>query len=91
MSENVYALWKRRFPILKSLRGDVANCQDIVVATAVLHNMGLLWKDENFVGRVGIDPREEDEFVVEDGEENAAARIMRGKHLRDQLRLRMPE
>jgi hypothetical protein len=60
MSENVYALWKRRFPILKALRGHVADCQDIVLATAVLKNMALLWNDENLVGHVGRDPREED-------------------------------
>jgi hypothetical protein len=40
MSENLYGVWKRRFPILKALRTDFTLSQKIIVATAILFNLG---------------------------------------------------
>ena len=93
MSENVFALWKRRFPIINVLRFNINHSQDTVVATAVLHNMGLLWKDE-FVGdhHNDRDDQDQDDFIViEDPANNPAERRYRGQVLRDILLERMPE
>ena len=46
MSENLYGVWKRRFPILKNLRQNLETSQKIIVATAILFNMGRIWGDE---------------------------------------------
>jgi hypothetical protein len=88
----VYALWKRKFPILKALRGHLDHCQDIVLATAILHNMALMWKEDNSEDEGDEEePQAGDDFEIEDGEDNAAARARRGRHLRDELRRRMPD
>ena len=46
MSENLYGVWKRRFPVLKSLRTHFELSQKIVVATGVLFNIGRFWGDD---------------------------------------------
>ena len=46
MSENIYGVLKRRFPILKSMRTDLVLSQKIVIATAVLFNIARMWKDD---------------------------------------------
>jgi hypothetical protein len=82
-------MWKRNFPIFKVLRGHHHHYQDIVVAAAILHNVALIWNNDNLVGPGDGEEHQEDYFVVEDAEVNAAERIRRGKHLRDQLRRRI--
>ena len=62
MSENIYGVWKRRFPILKSMRTDFLLSQRIIVATAVLFNIGRLWGDEE------DDDEERDDDDEPDGE-----------------------
>jgi hypothetical protein len=43
-TENVIGLWKLRFPALKiGLKTRINTSCDIIVATAVLHNLALLW------------------------------------------------
>lgn len=43
-TENVIGLWKRRFPCLRmGIRTKLSTACDIVVATAVLHNLALQW------------------------------------------------
>ena len=37
-------MWKRRFPILKGLRSHYNNAVEVIMATAVLHNITVLWK-----------------------------------------------
>lgn len=37
--ERTFGIWKRRFPILMGMRCRLPLCQDIIVATAVLHNI----------------------------------------------------
>ena len=64
MSENVYRQWKRRWPILKYLWTHFAVSQKIIVATAVLHNIGKLWMDEL-----------EDKDLDDDGDEDAGTDV----------------
>jgi hypothetical protein len=45
MTEDIYGMLKRRFPILKYLRVDLPNAIKIIAAAAVLHNIGLDWVD----------------------------------------------
>jgi hypothetical protein len=69
MTENIIGLWKRKFPNLKlGIRTKVSFACDIIVATAVLHNLAVRWNEpdpggenveENPNGRNFIDvPRE---------------------------------
>ena len=43
MTENLYGIWKRHFPILRCLRVDLNNPYRIIMACAVLHNLSVLW------------------------------------------------
>lgn len=43
MTENTFGIWKRRFPIIRSLRVHLNNAFRIIVATAILHNISILW------------------------------------------------
>lgn len=46
MTENVYGVLKRRFPCLREMRNHLPTAKKIIVATAVLHNLAILWNDE---------------------------------------------
>ena len=88
MSENLYGVWKRRFPILKALRTDFVLSQKIIVATAILFNLGRMFDDEppddddpeNDDEQPGI---EQDQILVQD-EDVVSVRI-RGQAERDRL------
>jgi hypothetical protein len=41
MTENVYARWKQQFPCLRGLRTNYDTSKSIIVATAILHNIGI--------------------------------------------------
>jgi hypothetical protein len=41
MTENVYARWKQQFPCLRGLRTKYETSKSIIIATAVLHNIGI--------------------------------------------------
>ena len=46
--ERQYEIWKRRFPILKlGIRSSLNTAMDIIVATAVLHNIAIDTRDED--------------------------------------------
>ena len=45
MTECIYGIWKRRFPILKQLRVNLSHAITIVEATGILHNISLDWND----------------------------------------------
>ena len=45
MTECIYGIWKRRFPILKSLRVNLPNAYKIITGTAILHNLSVLWNE----------------------------------------------
>jgi hypothetical protein len=55
MSENVFAMWKRRFPILRMMRAHFDYASIIVMATAILHNIGV---------RMGEAEAEDDDEVL---------------------------
>ena len=42
-------IWKRRFPLVDYLRNSLPNAIKIINATAILHNMSILW------GEIGVD------------------------------------
>ena len=44
-TENIFGMWKRRFPIVRNLRNHFDNALEIVMATAVLHNLAVLWNE----------------------------------------------
>jgi hypothetical protein len=92
MSENIFAVWKRRFPVIKSLRSDFLTSQIIIVATAILFNMGRMWSDEDPEDEEevdGDDPDERDKepagagFVVEDSHPSSVR--IRGQAERQRL------
>ena len=45
MTENIYGIWKRRFPIIRCLHVTLENAQKIILATAILHNLSVLWQE----------------------------------------------
>ena len=91
MSENLYGIWKKRFPILKSFRTNLELSQKIIVATAVLFNIGQMLNDEP--PDDGDDDEEEREQVTEGrndhtvvvDETGAMCARMRGQAQRDIL------
>ena len=85
MSECIFGCWKRRFPILKNMRTDFDLSQKIILATAVLFNLGRRWGDEE-----DSEDEEEEEHeraeraVVVEGD--AASVRLRGQVERDRLK-----
>ena len=45
MTENIYGILKRWFPICKYIRCELPNSVRIVQACAVLHNIAIDWHD----------------------------------------------
>ncbi len=43
MTENVFGIWKMRFPILNHIGCHIPLAQDIITATAILHNILVRW------------------------------------------------
>jgi hypothetical protein len=41
MSENVFGIWKKRFPVLRMLRTHYPTSKDVILATAILHNIAM--------------------------------------------------
>ena len=90
MTEHIFAVWKRRWPIIRSLRVHLQNAQRIVLATAVLHNMAILWREElpdDFDEDEDIQPGNPD-ITIEDDEDSVSRRNA-GKIARTNLRERM--
>ena len=44
-TENIYGIWKRRFPLIKHIRLHVKDAVRVITATAILHNMAMTWND----------------------------------------------
>ena len=82
MTENLFGIWKRRFPILKALRTDFRLSQKIIVATAVLFNIGQMLNDEDDDDNQVVD--EESQVVVMEGGDPVSVRL-RGQAERDRL------
>ena len=87
MTEHIYGIWKKRFPIIGQLRQKLENCFVVVETTAILHNLFILWED--------ILPREMDHVLPpgmplqhEEPEEGAPQneRRLDGEQIRDGLK-----
>ncbi len=92
MSEDVYGVWKSRFPCLRCLRCHLPLAQDVILATAILHNIATRWKAEEFpLGPDDLPPPDEDGENQPDQMAGAAAapndewRRRDGARVRDQL------
>lgn len=88
MSENIYGVWKRRFPIIKALRTDFRLSQKIICATAILFNLGRMWSDddddlESEDNDEDSDQDEDEDYVVVD-QDRITARL-RGMAERDRI------
>ena len=88
MSECVYGRWKKRFPILRRIRTHFELSQKIILATAILLNIGQLWED------YGLEDEEEDrDSDSDDGnngpdaviQDNTSNYRVRGQIERDRL------
>ena len=86
MSENIYGVWKRRFPIIKALRTDFRLSQKIICATAILFNLGRMWSDDDDDLESDDDSDQHDgdeDFVVVDNDRNTSR--IRGNVERERL------
>ena len=63
MTENLFGMWKRKFPILNALRTDFSFSQEIIIACAILFNVGRL-----NVGRLAWEEDEEDDDSDQDND-----------------------
>ena len=45
MTEHIYGIRKRRFPIAENLQNHLPNAIKIINATAILHNISVLWEE----------------------------------------------
>ena len=90
MSENVFGIWKRRFPILRNMRTHLELTQKIIVATAILENIAIKLGEE--VPNGEDDEQEEDDadagYVLVDEAPNTVR--LRGQISRDNLCNNMP-
>jgi hypothetical protein len=91
-TENLFGIWKRRWPVTHLLRCSYSRARKTVYATAVLHNVGILWGDEDPNGPEPPPPlvpdiNEQFEIVGYDAEPAVVREA--GQRLRDHLRLNM--
>ena len=90
MSECIYGRWKRRFPVIKHIRNHTPLARDIILATAILHNLSIYWNEE--LPDDGDDNR--DPVVVQPVlgpiQEEALAVRAAGQQLRERIMLNMP-
>jgi len=95
MTENIYGRWKRRFPILKQLRYHLENSLNTIIATAIIHNLCILWNDETEVPSDDDDDDDDGDGEAEQdlviGLQQPAAILAAGKAHRDRLWQQMPQ
>jgi hypothetical protein len=81
MSENVFAMWKRRFPILRMMRAHFHAARIIIIATAILHNIGIrmgeaeVLDDDDVLNFLRVVIEEMDEAEAEAARPGEAAEI----------------
>ena len=67
MTENIYGIWKRRFPVLTNLRFNHGKAMKAVVVPAILHNFAIKMGDEDVTDFEELPPYENVEAAfVED-------------------------
>ena len=89
MTENIYGIWKRRFPILNCLRLHLQNAIAVVEATAILHNISIVWgdllpRDMMVDAPAGLAEPAEEEVIV-DNRQPADVRRQQGIAARNSL------
>ena len=89
MSENIYGVLKRRFPILRNMRTHLVASQKIIIATGILFNIGRQLGDEEPEADDEEDDDEAVDFVVQDAMPVAVIRL-RGQIERERLKDAMP-
>ena len=89
MSENIYGVLKRRFPILRNMRMHLEMSQKIIVATGILFNIGRLWGDDEPEADNVEDDNDAQDVVVQDAMSAAVIRLQ-GQIERDRLKDAMP-
>ena len=89
MTENIFGMWKQRFPILRDLRCHLTLSQKIIVATAILENMAREWGEEPIEDENEEDDgdRDNEDIVIIDAAENVRRR---GQIARDAMLAEMP-
>ena len=85
MTENIYGMLKRRFPITKFIRAHLLNAIRIVQACVVLHNVALNYRDKVPTTN---HPNYQDEFEEEDDDQDQDEIPAGQVHLVDQLNSR---
>jgi hypothetical protein len=91
-TENIFGCWKRRWRCLKLLRSKYRWARETTIACAVLHNIGILWADEDPVDRdmePPPPPQPRAVAVAQEDEEPALIRA-RGQAIRDRICQNMP-
>ncbi len=77
MTENVYGRWKRSFQCLNHLRCHLPLAQDVILATAILHNIRIRWNAES------LREEEEDDSA---GDSSSDEEVVQDVELADVLR-----
>lgn len=91
MTENTFALWKQRFPVLKNMRTNHRNSQKNISASAVLHNWALDLGDEPVDdGCEGPEEPPNNNYVIIEDNADRNVILRRGQERRDQLLAAMP-
>ena len=70
MTENIYGMWKRKFPILKGLRTDFSFSQKIILACAILFNLGRIEAEMEETDDDSDEGGETEDSFDEDGDED---------------------
>ena len=85
MSENIYGVLKRRFPILRNMRTHLVASQKIIIATGILFNIGRQLGDEEPEADDEEDNDDTEDVIVQDAMPVAAIRL-RGQIERERLK-----
>ena len=70
MTENIFGVWKRKFPILKGLRTDFNFSQKIILACAILFNLGRIETEGEDTDDDSDEDRESEDFSDDNGDED---------------------
>ena len=70
MTENIFGMWKRKFPILKGLRTDFEFSQKIIIACAILFNFGRIEGEEGDAEDDSDADSDCEDFSDDEGDEN---------------------
>jgi len=94
MTENVYGIWKRRFPFLKSMRTNYSNSKKNISCSAVLHNWSIDFGDppvdDGEEGQDELPLNEDHRYIIVQDDADRNVRLRRGQERRDQLLANMP-